>query len=180
MHYLRWRKHEDPTGQCRPTWGLTEADRFASYVNKDANALGCWLWTGSRNNNGYGRFRLSRFGKRQRTVLAHRFAYEQVNGPIPDGLVVDHTCHNRHCVNPNHLRLVTNQDNCQNRGGLSPNNTSGFNGVSMHHGRFQAQINLDGHTVHLGYFATAEEAGAVAAEARRRHYNLADIRKDKA
>lgn len=44
-------------------------------------------------------------------VLVHRFAYEQVKGPIPEGLFIDHLCRNRGCVNPNHLEPVTNREN---------------------------------------------------------------------
>jgi len=46
-------------------------------------------------------------------VLAHRYAYESVKGQIPHGLVIDHLCRNRLCVNPNHLEPVTNLENLQ-------------------------------------------------------------------
>lgn len=56
---------------------------------------------------GYGVFSLN---KRER-VLAHRFAYSMVNGEIPRGMVVMHTCDNPSCVNIDHLRLGTQLEN---------------------------------------------------------------------
>jgi len=66
----------------------------------------CWNWTASKNELGYGR--INRSG---RTVKAHRYAYEQLVGPIPDGLELDHLCVNPSCVNPDHLEAVTYSDN---------------------------------------------------------------------
>jgi len=76
----------------------------------------CWLWTGEINPDGYGRFHLER--PESRRVPAHRFAYEAQNGPIPDGLVIDHLCRNRTCMNPAHMEPVTNAENL--RRGYSP------------------------------------------------------------
>lgn len=66
----------------------------------------CWPWRGPNIPSGYGRF-VSRDGN----VAAHRHAYVLTNGPIPDGLVVDHLCRNRACVNPDHLEPVTHRTN---------------------------------------------------------------------
>jgi hypothetical protein len=46
-----------------------------------------------------------------RTVSAHRTTYEHVNGPIPPGLMIDHLCRQRNCVNPEHMEAVTNRTN---------------------------------------------------------------------
>lgn len=70
---------------------------------------GCWLWNGNRYRNGYGQFRLSQ--PRRCMVLAHRFAYEQFVGPIPEGKELDHLCRVRHCVRPDHLEPVTRSEN---------------------------------------------------------------------
>ena len=43
--------------------------------------------------------------------MAHRYSYEQVNGPIPDGLEIDHLCSVRSCVNVDHLEAVTRSEN---------------------------------------------------------------------
>ena len=63
----------------------------------------CWEWAGPINNYGYGRFHVN--GKR---MQAHRAAYILKFGSIPVGLVNDHLCRNRKCVNPSHLEPVTN------------------------------------------------------------------------
>ena len=79
-------------------------DRFYEKVNKTAN---CWLWTGSCNIYGYGRFNYN--GKK---AYAHRFAYELEEGPIPAGLVMRHKCvGTRNCVNPAHLETGTHKEN---------------------------------------------------------------------
>jgi hypothetical protein len=67
------------------------------------------LWTGAittGDNAGYGSF-----WDGSRAVRAHRYAYEIVHGPIPDGLTLDHLCRNRPCVNPAHLEAVSVQEN---------------------------------------------------------------------
>lgn len=66
---------------------------------------GCWLWQGTLRA-GYGRVKIG--GRLQE---AHRASYEHHVGPIPEGLVVDHLCRNRSCINPAHLEPVTEMEN---------------------------------------------------------------------
>lgn len=63
---------------------------------------GCWEWTGCRTSTGYGRA-----WNGHRADWAHRVLYRLVIGEIPSGLVLDHLCRVRHCVNPAHLEPVT-------------------------------------------------------------------------
>ena len=101
-HYKRWYKYGDPTFiPKRPS----PEERFAAYIQ--AGGDGCHEWSGPLQAGGYGWFRI---GRRVR-VLAHRYAYEMARGPIPDGLVIDHLCRNRRCVNPEHMEPVTNMEN---------------------------------------------------------------------
>lgn len=66
----------------------------------------CWEWPGHLHRDGYGKIY---DGKRLR--MAHRVVYEWLVGPVPDGLVLDHLCRTRHCVNPKHLEVVTDRTN---------------------------------------------------------------------
>lgn len=90
---------------------------FIAQVDSTGGPNACWLWRGHADQDGYGSF-----GKR--SERAHRVAYELMARPIPDGLRIDHLCHNadescpggtacRHrlCVNPTHLEPVTQREN---------------------------------------------------------------------
>lgn len=78
-------------------------ERFWSRVK---TGPGCWVWTGHRNDRGYGV--ALRKGVRLR---AHRLAWTFTRGPVPRGKMVLHTCDNPPCVRPSHLFIGTNQDN---------------------------------------------------------------------
>lgn len=71
---------------------------------------GCWEWQGAVSHHGYGRFAPRANGAATR-IYAHRFSLLLAGVQVPDGMVVDHLCRNRRCVNPDHLEVVTQQVN---------------------------------------------------------------------
>ncbi|MDQ1317135.1 MAG: hypothetical protein QG588_786 [Candidatus Poribacteria bacterium] len=85
-------------------------DRFWSKVDIKG-LLDCWEWTAkSIRGHGYGFICIN-----QKKISAHRLSYEMAYGKIPDDLLVLHSCNNKKCVNPAHLRVGTNQDNADDR-----------------------------------------------------------------
>ena len=90
-------------------------DYLAERINLTED--GCWLWTRAvtgKPPKDYGQL----WFKKQRS-LAHRFAYETLVGPIPEGLTIDHLCRRARCVNPDHLEPVTNRENILRGVGLA-------------------------------------------------------------
>lgn len=82
---------------------------------------GCWEWVGAKLVNrrypqhvyGCFKFRIAPAHRARRSVSAHRFSYLISKGSIPTGFEVDHLCHNKLCVNPEHLEAVSHKVNCQ-------------------------------------------------------------------
>lgn len=86
--------------------------RFWPKVDTSAGLFGCWPWLANVTHDGYGLFALGRDSEgRGHNIRPHRFAYQQVRGPIPDGLELDHLCKNTLCCNPAHLEPVTGAEN---------------------------------------------------------------------
>lgn len=84
------------------------AERFWKKVVGREDPDGCWLWTAGTWGTTQ---KCGRFRDGEKSVVAHRWAYEQAKGPIPEGLVIDHLCRTPLCVNPAHLEAVTNREN---------------------------------------------------------------------
>lgn len=107
LHYQRAVR----SGEIQTAKRVPVDSRFWSYVARSAT---CWTWTGATSDQGYGVFAV----RHHVQVKAHRFAFEITRGPIPAGLVLDHLCRNRSCVNPSHLEPVDNVENVMR--GYSP------------------------------------------------------------
>src|ERR1019366_979885 len=79
---------------------LTESERFAKYVDKSTTPDGCWTWTGSLVNDGYGEFGVGKLEDNNvRLIKSHRYALEQALGRrLKPGFCALHACDNRACV----------------------------------------------------------------------------------
>lgn len=124
IHYEKWKRYKDPRAGTllsekggrlpKPSayepWSTEPYWRFARlrfFRKIKVTESGCWEWTGGFfAGKEYGQF--SAFGK---TLIAHRFAYEALRGPIPDGLTIDHLCRNPACMNPSHHEPVPDVEN---------------------------------------------------------------------
>jgi hypothetical protein len=119
--------HQQWSGKrLAPTPDSPEYRRWFFFERVAAGPGGCWTWTGSTSGNGYGRISL---GRDRLTTGAHQWAWTEFRCPIPDGMTVEHDCHtqdlsciggdsclHRRCVNPDHLRLVTREENSRIQG----------------------------------------------------------------
>lgn len=150
------------------------------FRNKIVFTPTCWLWKGAINHKGskgYGRLSVN-----NKTVRVHRFSYELFYGKIPEGLLVDHKFVSygcpRHCVNPTHLRLVTNKQNQENLSGALASSKTGVRGVMFVEqvGKYRVLVGHNGKGVNGGYFSNLAEAEAAAKALRNRLYthNFAD------
>lgn len=166
MHYQRYMKHGSTEPPARPS----PEERFWAKVEKSD---GCWTWTAATYSNGYGHFGLNE----TRGVIAHRYAWEQARGPIPQGKILDHTCHNRACVNPRHLRLATVKQNLENQGVLRRDNTSGIRGVGRYRDgrRWVVRATHDQKDYHGGIFEDVIEAERAAIALRNKLFTHNDL-----
>ena len=104
-HYQRWRASGNPGSGPVNAPNRPDHERFWEKVDRSGE---CWTYTGSLNEKGYGIFWSN---SEQRTMRAHRFAFEDQVGPIPEGMQLDHLCRNPACCRPSHLEPVTSGEN---------------------------------------------------------------------
>lgn len=81
-------------------------DELYRFEGKVLKTDKCWYWTAALKD-GYGAFRTAK----QKTVRAHKWYFERLNGSVRRGYELDHMCNHRNCVNPNHLDVVTHHEN---------------------------------------------------------------------
>jgi hypothetical protein len=145
-------------------------ERFWEKVEKTDT---CWNWTGQRNELGYGLMWLNGKGG----YRAHRMAYELSIGPIPEGMVIDHRCHNASCVNPAHLRACTQKQNSEHKIGASKGNPSGRRGVHWRKdtNKWTGSVMHNMKLYHIGSYTDIDEAEAAVLALRLRHFTHTDI-----
>lgn len=156
MHYQRAHKYGTPHANVNPRFS-TPRERFAAMTEVRGD---CLVWTGVTDEYGYARLMVE--GK---NTYVHRYSWEQANGPIPEGVYLDHTCWNPSCCNPEHLRLATPGENSSYRKGANRGRDLPRN-VYRHGSKYQASVWHKGGHNHLGTFETIE-AAAEAAESKR-------------
>jgi hypothetical protein len=164
-------KHYDKAKSLKtlpPTPSMEE--RFWAKVDKTGD---CWLWTAYLANTGYGQF-----GIGDKVYSSHRVSYEMAHGKIPEGMVIDHRCHVRACVNPDHLRVVSQKQNAEHRSGPQVNNrSSGVLGVTWHKdtNKWAARVSNRGTHHHLGLFSDLAEAEAAVIAKRLELFTHNDV-----
>jgi hypothetical protein len=169
MHYLRWKGGKD----LKPPPRLRNAPmaRFWSKVNREGpmptSETGlltqCWQWVGCTNAGGYGEFSVGAVH-----VKAHRYSYTQLVRQPEPGMLIDHICHNRACVRPDHLREATRSQNTQNLEGAYRNSASGKRGVYWEKNRWRVIVRFNGKNYQGGRHDTLEQADAAAIDLRNR------------
>lgn len=117
----------------------------------------CLTWTGPLKADGYATVYVGGV-----PTLAHRYAWGRDRGPIPDDMVIDHICHNRACVNVEHLRLATTQENSFNLSGPRSDNRLGIRNVYRHGTGYAVQVRKNG-VAHGSWHKDVESAQAEAA-----------------
>lgn len=133
-----------------------------SFANRTEQHKGCTVWTGAMDQGGYGMI-----WHDQKFKMAHRYAWERANGPIPKGMYIDHMCFTRNRVDLAHLRLATPQENVQNRSVAGRRSLTGVRNVARCKEGFRVRIMKDGKRINFGTYASLPEAEAVARQGRK-------------
>jgi hypothetical protein len=143
-----------------------DVHRFWSKVATPSADGACRVWIGSLTFSGYGQIRL----RPEIGAMAHRVAWFLAHGSLPGpGLVLDHLCHERRCVEVKHLRVATPKQNQENRAGAQANSKSGVRGVYWNRSNRSWSVQVSHR--HVGHFSSIEEASKAAQAARAEMYD---------
>jgi hypothetical protein len=123
---------------------LPQHHRRKSAVEYVEQPNGCWLWQRSLDSSGYGKRRHA-----GHLIGAHVYYFEQAHGAVPKGLVLDHLCRNRACVNPAHLEPVTHAENCRRgaKAKLSPGHATFIKRSPEEHRTLAERFGVDEKTI---------------------------------
>lgn len=156
-HYQRWQAHGDPKGGRRKY-----LDPEKAFKARTVRVGECLVWEGS-SSLGYGYITV-----RGKGLRAHRYAWEREHGPIPEGMQVDHICHNTLCVNVEHLRLATPPQNARHRSGSNEtNSSSGVRNVYPNANGWMVRITKNGVKHYFGTHADIRLAERIANQKRK-------------
>lgn len=160
-HYKRWRNNAEPS-EINSRFSNPE-DAFAARTEWRS---GCLIWTGAKEVANYGYIKVG-----AQYMRAHRYNWEKHYGRIPDGMHLDHTCYTPECVNVDHLRLATPQQNTYNRSGALKISETGHRNVYRSNGAtgtWRVRVTKSGETYHFGTFHNISEAILAAEQARQK------------
>lgn len=139
------------------------SDAHLTRLYSEVNTLdsdSCWNWTGSKVKDGYGAM-VRQIDNKKFTIFVHRLSWTLQNGEIPDGMVVDHTCHtsdidnckgackHRSCINPAHLRITTIAENLR----IKRRNIKSFSNLGLIHPEDRGSC-INGHPYFEGSYVT--------------------------
>ena len=142
-----------------------------SFTHRTERRGSCLIWTGYTTDRGYGQI-----WDGSRRVRVHRWAYEQANGPIPEGMDIDHICGNRLCCEASHLRVATRKQNMENLQGANRNSPSGVRGVhrDVKSGGWRVRVKHNYRQHFGGIFQDLAQAEAAAIALRNRLFTHND------
>ena len=162
-HYTAWLRYGDPLKYQRIRCSTPEQ---SFELRTERSESGCLEWTGTRYRNGYGQI-----WDGAKNALAHRYAWERENGPIPDGMQIDHACFNRACVEITHLRVASRVENGRNiQGAKSTNLSTGVRGVDIMKGKYvRGRVHVGGKEISRS-FPTVDAAAEWVRAMRAEHY----------
>ena len=175
-HYQRFKKYgsAEVVRKHGPKSDMPDTERFGEKVDYSPS---CWLWKGYCNKGGYGSFSV-----KGSMGLAHRYSFEVFVEPVPENMYLDHKYSSfgcpRHCVNPEHLRLVTKQQNSENHKGTARGKSkSGIRNVhwDAQSGKWKVQVVHKGRSYHGGLFTDLLEAEKSAIALRLKLFTHNDV-----